>query len=139
MSINDFVTLGIESSCDETGVGLYHSQQGLVAHQLFSQVEIHAEYGGVVPELASRDHIQQTIPLIKAVLADANLGLQNINGIAYTAGPGLAGTGDRLSDEDAREPSQAGLCPGHARGLAGSCHRGCARPHRLAGLRRRLR
>ncbi len=91
MSINDFVTLGIESSCDETGVGLYHSQQGLVAHQLFSQVEIHAEYGGVVPELASRDHIQRTIPLIKAVLADANLGLQNINGIAYTAGPGLAG------------------------------------------------
>ncbi len=91
MSINDFVTLGIESSCDETGIGLYHSQQGLVAHQLFSQVEIHAEYGGVVPELASRDHIQRTIPLIKAVLADANLGLQNINGIAYTAGPGLAG------------------------------------------------
>jgi len=86
-----FVTLGIESSCDETGIGLYSSDQGLIAHQLFSQVEMHAEYGGVVPELASRDHIQRTIPLIKAVLSEANMQLEDISGIAYTAGPGLAG------------------------------------------------
>lgn len=91
MSTKTFVTLGIESSCDETGIGLYSSDQGLIAHQLFSQVEMHAEYGGVVPELASRDHIQRTIPLIKAVLFEANLQLSDIRGVAYTAGPGLAG------------------------------------------------
>lgn len=91
MSAKTFVTLGIESSCDETGIGLYSSGQGLIAHQLFSQVEMHAEYGGVVPELASRDHIQRTIPLIKAVLSEANLQLSDISGVAYTAGPGLAG------------------------------------------------
>ncbi|MBC8494062.1 MAG: tRNA (adenosine(37)-N6)-threonylcarbamoyltransferase complex transferase subunit TsaD [Candidatus Thioglobus sp.] len=86
-----FITLGIESSCDETGIGLYHSEQGLIGHQLFSQVEIHAEYGGVVPELASRDHIQRALPLIKAVLKEAECTLNDISGIAYTAGPGLAG------------------------------------------------
>lgn len=86
-----FITLGIESSCDETGIGLYSEQHGLIAHQLFSQVEIHAEYGGVVPELASRDHIQRVLPLIKQVLKDAKLQLTDIDAIAYTAGPGLAG------------------------------------------------
>jgi len=91
VSNKPFVTLGIESSCDETGIGLYSSDQGLIAHQLFSQVEMHAEYGGVVPELASRDHIQRTIPLIKAVLSEAKLQLSDVSGIAYTAGPGLAG------------------------------------------------
>ena len=91
MATKNFITLGIESSCDETGIGLYSSDQGLIAHQLFSQVEMHAEYGGVVPELASRDHIQRTIPLIKAVLSEAKLQLRDISGIAYTAGPGLAG------------------------------------------------
>lgn len=91
MSVAKFITLGVESSCDETGIGLYSEQDGLIAHQLFSQVEIHAEYGGVVPELASRDHIQRVLPLIKAVLKDANLSLTDIDGIAYTAGPGLAG------------------------------------------------
>jgi len=91
VSTKAFVTLGIESSCDETGIGLYSSDRGLIAHQLFSQVEIHAEYGGVVPELASRDHIQRTIPLIKAVLSEAKLQLSDVSGIAYTAGPGLAG------------------------------------------------
>ena len=91
MATKNFITLGIESSCDETGIGLYSSDQGLIAHQLFSQVEMHAEYGGVVPELASRDHIQRTIPLIKAVLSEAKIQLSDINGIAYTAGPGLAG------------------------------------------------
>ncbi len=90
-SVAKFITLGIESSCDETGIGLYSEQDGLIAHQLFSQVEIHAEYGGVVPELASRDHIQRVLPLIKAVLKEANLQLTDIDGIAYTAGPGLAG------------------------------------------------
>lgn len=87
----NFITLGIESSCDETGVGLFHSEKGLIGHQLFSQVEIHAEYGGVVPELASRDHVQRVLPLIKAVLTDVKLTLSDISGIAYTAGPGLAG------------------------------------------------
>jgi len=91
VATKNFITLGIESSCDETGIGLYSSDQGLIAHQLFSQVEMHAEYGGVVPELASRDHIQRTIPLIKAVLSEAKIQLSDINGIAYTAGPGLAG------------------------------------------------
>jgi N6-L-threonylcarbamoyladenine synthase len=85
------ITLGIESSCDETGVGLYHSELGLIGDQLFSSVKIHAEYGGVVPELASRDHIQRVSPLIKAVLADTEFTLKNLSGIAYTAGPGLAG------------------------------------------------
>lgn len=89
--IKPFITLGVESSCDETGIGLYHSEKGLIGHQLFSQVDIHSEYGGVVPELASRDHIQRALPLIKAVLTDAHLTLSDISGIAYTAGPGLAG------------------------------------------------
>ncbi len=87
----DFITLGIESSCDETGIGLYSDNYGLLTHQLFSQVDTHSKYGGVVPELASRDHIQHTLPLLKTVLADAKLQLKNLNGIAYTAGPGLAG------------------------------------------------
>jgi len=91
VATKNFITLGVESSCDETGIGLYSSDQGLIAHQLFSQVEMHAEYGGVVPELASRDHIQRTIPLIKAVLSEAKIQLSDISGIAYTAGPGLAG------------------------------------------------
>ncbi|SMM97884.1 TsaD/Kae1/Qri7 protein, required for threonylcarbamoyladenosine t(6)A37 formation in tRNA [uncultured Candidatus Thioglobus sp.] len=87
----DFITLGVESSCDETGIGLYSQQRGLIAHQLFSQVKIHQEYGGVVPELASRDHIQRVLPLIKATLKEAQLTLADLSGISYTAGPGLAG------------------------------------------------
>jgi len=83
--------LGIESSCDETGVAVYDSEKGLLAHVLYSQVKLHAEYGGVVPELASRDHIRKTIPLINKVLKDAGLTLTDIDGIAYTAGPGLVG------------------------------------------------
>ena len=86
-----FVTLGIESSCDETGIGLYSSDQGLLAHKLFSQVDLHAEYGGVVPELASRDHIQRTLPLIKETLDESGIKLEELTGIAYTAGPGLSG------------------------------------------------
>jgi len=83
--------LGIESSCDETGVALYDTEQGLLAHALFSQIELHAEYGGVVPELASRDHIRKTLPLIEEVLTSAGLTTQDIDAVAYTAGPGLAG------------------------------------------------
>jgi len=86
-----FITLGIESSCDETGIGLYSSDQGLLAHKLFSQVDIHSEYGGVVPELASRDHIQRTLPLIRETLESSNIKLEELDGIAYTAGPGLSG------------------------------------------------
>jgi len=83
--------LGIETSCDETGVALYHSENGLLAHHLFSQIDLHVDYGGVVPELASRDHIRKTIPLIEQLLVDARLTRYDIDGIAYTAGPGLVG------------------------------------------------
>ena len=91
MSKKSFITLGIESSCDETGIGLYSSEQGLIAHKLFSQVDLHAEYGGVVPELASRDHIQRALPLIRETLDAGNIELEELTGIAYTAGPGLSG------------------------------------------------
>lgn len=83
--------IGIETSCDETGIAIYDDEKGLLAHQLYSQVKIHADYGGVVPELASRDHVKKTIPLIKAALKEAKLGKEDIDGIAYTAGPGLVG------------------------------------------------
>jgi N6-L-threonylcarbamoyladenine synthase len=83
--------LGIETSCDETGAAIYDSEQGLLAHSLYSQVEMHKEYGGVVPELASRDHVRKTIPLIQEVMKKAGLTRADIDGIAYTAGPGLAG------------------------------------------------
>lgn len=83
--------LGIESSCDETGIALYDTYVGLLSHALHSQVEMHAEYGGVVPELASRDHIQRVLPLIEAALTEANKTLPDIDGIAYTQGPGLSG------------------------------------------------
>ena len=83
--------LGIETSCDETGVAIYDSEKGLLGHKLYSQVKLHAEYGGVVPELASRDHINYIIPLIQDLLKDCKLDIQNIEAIAYTAGPGLSG------------------------------------------------
>lgn len=83
--------LGIETSCDETGLALYDSERGLLAHVLHSQIKMHAEYGGVVPELASRDHIRRLTPLLREVLKQAQLELADIDGIAYTAGPGLLG------------------------------------------------
>jgi len=83
--------LGIESSCDETGIAIYDDQQGILSHQLYSQVKLHAEYGGVVPELASRDHVRKTLPLIQAALAESGCTAADIDGIAYTAGPGLVG------------------------------------------------
>lgn len=83
--------LGIETSCDETGVAIYHNERGLINHLLFSQVEMHSEYGGVVPELASRDHIRKLVPLIKQSLQESRLKGTDINGVAYTAGPGLMG------------------------------------------------
>ncbi|MFA7555310.1 MAG: tRNA (adenosine(37)-N6)-threonylcarbamoyltransferase complex transferase subunit TsaD [Spongiibacteraceae bacterium] len=83
--------LGIETSCDETGIALYDSERGLLADVLYSQIELHAEYGGVVPELASRDHIRKTLPLIDQALAAAGCNKQQIDGVAYTAGPGLVG------------------------------------------------
>jgi N6-L-threonylcarbamoyladenine synthase len=85
------LTLGIETSCDETGIALYHSECGLLADALYSQIELHADYGGVVPELASRDHVRKTLPLIQQVLDEASCGKKDITGIAYTAGPGLVG------------------------------------------------
>ncbi|MGO1792338.1 MAG: tRNA (adenosine(37)-N6)-threonylcarbamoyltransferase complex transferase subunit TsaD [Oceanisphaera sp.] len=83
--------LGIETSCDETGIAIYDDKLGIMAHQLYSQVALHADYGGVVPELASRDHIRKTIPLIEAALADAGCSKDDIDGVAFTAGPGLMG------------------------------------------------
>lgn len=88
---NKMLVLGIESSCDETGIALYDTDKGLLAHQLYSQVVLHAEYGGVVPELASRDHIRKITPLIKALLKQQKITLAMLNGIAYTTGPGLIG------------------------------------------------
>ncbi|MGH8713763.1 MAG: tRNA (adenosine(37)-N6)-threonylcarbamoyltransferase complex transferase subunit TsaD [Casimicrobiaceae bacterium] len=85
------LVLGIETSCDETGLALYDSRDGLLAHALHSQAAMHQAYGGVVPELASRDHIRRVVPLAEAVLASARRSLPDLDGIAYTQGPGLAG------------------------------------------------
>ncbi len=83
--------LGIETSCDETGVAIYDSQQGILGEALYSQIELHKQYGGVVPELASRDHVRKTAPLIKEVMEKAGCRAEDIDGVAYTAGPGLVG------------------------------------------------
>ena len=83
--------LGIETSCDETGVALYDAHRGLLAHVLHSQTTIHADYGGVVPELASRDHVRRLVPLVRQTLRDAGAAAGDVEGIAYTAGPGLIG------------------------------------------------
>lgn len=88
--------LGIETSCDETGVAVLRWQpqapgEGLLAHTLYSQIKLHADYGGVVPELASRDHVRKLLPLVRQTLSDAGLGMGDLGGVAYTAGPGLAG------------------------------------------------
>ncbi len=85
------LVLGVESSCDETGLALFDTTRGLLAHAVHTQVAMHAEYGGVVPELASRDHIRRVIPLTRVVLAEAGLELADLDAIAYTQGPGLAG------------------------------------------------
>ena len=83
--------LGVESSCDETGIALYDSEAGLLSHALHSQVAMHAEYGGVVPELASRDHIRRVVPLLREALSSAKRSLADVDAVAYTRGPGLAG------------------------------------------------
>ncbi|MBU2977621.1 tRNA (adenosine(37)-N6)-threonylcarbamoyltransferase complex transferase subunit TsaD [Alteromonas sp. C1M14] len=83
--------LGIETSCDETGVAVFDDEKGLLSHELYSQVKLHADYGGVVPELASRDHVRKIVPLIKKALLDANTDHNTLDGIAFTQGPGLVG------------------------------------------------
>ncbi|ARU29337.1 tRNA (adenosine(37)-N6)-threonylcarbamoyltransferase complex transferase subunit TsaD [Cellvibrio sp. PSBB006] len=83
--------LGIETSCDETGIAVYDSERGLLGHALYSQIDLHAEYGGVVPELASRDHVRKILPLIDQVMAESQTLPRDIQGIAYTSGPGLIG------------------------------------------------
>src|SRR5512140_3330779 len=85
------LVLGVETSCDETGLALLDSESGLLAHALHSQVDMHVAYGGVVPELASRDHIRRVVPLLDKVLAEAGRRLADVDAIAVTAGPGLAG------------------------------------------------
>jgi N6-L-threonylcarbamoyladenine synthase len=83
--------LGIETSCDETGLAVYDSQRGLLGHRVYSQVQLHADYGGVVPELASRDHVRKLLPLLEDLLIDLDLSRADLDGVAYTAGPGLIG------------------------------------------------
>jgi len=83
--------LGIETSCDDTGVAIYDTEQGLLAHILYSQIKTHQEYGGVVPELAARDHIRKVVPLVDAALNKAKCEANSITAVAYTSGPGLAG------------------------------------------------
>jgi tRNA N6-adenosine threonylcarbamoyltransferase len=85
------IILGIETSCDETGIALYDTERGLLADALFSQIDLHVDYGGVVPELASRDHIRKTLPLVDEVIAKAGIKKHEISAVAYTAGPGLIG------------------------------------------------
>jgi N6-L-threonylcarbamoyladenine synthase len=89
-TIRPMLVLGLETSCDDTGVALYDSGLGLLGHRLYSQL-VHVDYGGVVPELASRDHVRKLLPLVRTVLADTGIDPKSIDGIAYTAGPGLAG------------------------------------------------
>jgi N6-L-threonylcarbamoyladenine synthase len=91
VTMRSMLVLGIETSCDETGVALYDSDRGLLADALHSQVDLHATYGGVVPELASRDHIRKLIPLVEQIMSEADKNLADLDGIAYTAGPGLMG------------------------------------------------
>ncbi|MGS2717132.1 tRNA (adenosine(37)-N6)-threonylcarbamoyltransferase complex transferase subunit TsaD [Eionea flava] len=98
--------LGIETSCDETGVALYDSEQGLLGHRLYSQIALHSEYGGVVPELASRDHVRKLLPLVDELLKECQMSKQDIDGIAYTKGPGLVGA------------LMVGACTGRALALA---------------------
>ena len=83
--------IGIETSCDETGIAIYDDKAGLLSHTLYSQVKLHADYGGVVPELASRDHVRKIVPLIRQALADSGTRIEDIDGVAYTKGPGLIG------------------------------------------------
>ncbi|MGB5440275.1 MAG: tRNA (adenosine(37)-N6)-threonylcarbamoyltransferase complex transferase subunit TsaD, partial [Gammaproteobacteria bacterium] len=83
--------LGIETSCDETGVAIYDGERGLLGHALYSQVDLHAAYGGVVPELASRDHVRKLLPLISQVIEKSGINMSDLDGVAYTAGPGLVG------------------------------------------------
>ena len=100
------IVLGIESSCDETGLAVYNSKRGLLAHVLHSQIALHGEYGGVVPELASRDHVRYLLPLAEQVLKKANITKAELDGIAYTAGPGLMGA------------LMVGACTGRAMAMA---------------------
>jgi N6-L-threonylcarbamoyladenine synthase len=85
------IILGIETSCDETGVAIYDANRNQITHKLHSQIALHAKFGGVVPELASRDHVCKILPLVEQVLAEAKVGLRNLDVVAYTAGPGLVG------------------------------------------------
>jgi N6-L-threonylcarbamoyladenine synthase len=89
--MQNMLVLGIETSCDETGLALYDSDRGLLGHRLYSQVEIHAEFGGVVPELASRDHLRRAVPLLTELLASTGCNRRELDAVAYTRGPGLVG------------------------------------------------
>ena len=85
------IVLGIETSCDETGVAIYDSERGLLGDALYSQIGLHAKYGGVVPELASRDHVRKLLPIVNQAIEISGINKKDISGVAYTAGPGLVG------------------------------------------------
>src|SRR5579863_464498 len=91
LSLPGLTVLAIESSCDESAAAVLDERRGLLAHGIFSQIELHRVYGGVVPELASRDHVRRLLPLVRTVMAQASTGPRDLNGVAYTAGPGLIG------------------------------------------------
>jgi N6-L-threonylcarbamoyladenine synthase len=116
--------LGIETSCDETGLALYDSERGLLAHALHSQVALHAEYGGVVPELASRDHVRKILPLLRGIFQQANVKPRSVDGVAYTRGPGLIGAllvGAAIGPQSGLDLERAGdRRPSYGRPSAGS-------------------
>ncbi len=122
--------LALESSCDESAAAVLDSERGLLAHEVFSQIELHRIYGGVVPELASRDHVQRLLPLLQAVLARAGTAGRELDGIAYTAGPGLVGallTGAALARSLAFAWEVPALGVHHLRAI---CSRRCSSPTR---------
>lgn len=102
--------LGIETSCDETGIAIYDDEKGLLANQLYSQVKLHADYGGVVPELASRDHVRKTVPLIQAALKESGLTAKDIDAVAYTAGHWISRRATGWRDRGAF----SGVCTGRS-------------------------
>jgi N6-L-threonylcarbamoyladenine synthase len=123
--------LGIESSCDETGVAIYDTERGLLGHRLHSQIDLHAAYGGVVPELASRDHIRRLPLLLRELLEATGLAMGDIDGIAYTAGPGLAGAllvGSSVAEALGACAGRAGRC--RCITWRATCCRRCCRPRR---------
>jgi hypothetical protein len=122
--------LGVESSCDETGIALYDSAAGLLSHALHSQVAMHAEYGGVVPELASRDHIRRVVPLLREALERAGKSLSDIDAVAYTRGPAWPGRCSSAAPSPKRWPWPSASRPFRCTTSKAICCRRCCRATR---------